>query len=186
MIHKLTDKQLQALRWIVKHVKDDKLGESFITTDLTANEDDSDVLMLGELRNPDFIDFGVLDVLTVSGALIFNPGYRRYTLTQTAYEIADFDFNNPEPDPLSLYMKEVYPLIQKHFDREELKGLCLELDVQLDWVLGDKTDWPLHLLLYLYRQNRLNKLPAALQSMRPGIDWPPYPGQETAVNSSER
>ena len=36
MIHNLTDKQLQALRWLVKQINDGNLEESFIVTDMSS------------------------------------------------------------------------------------------------------------------------------------------------------
>ena len=190
MIHNLTDKQLQGLRWLIKQVRDGKAKESF-----KANPSASIRVLGGPSRPhlpskflvnrhpaPDCLDSGVFDALVASEILIFNPKRQTYTLTRKAYEVADFDFNNPEPSPINLYMRETCSLIRKYFNREELDEVCFELDVKPDWIFGDKTDWPLHLLLYLYNQNRLVDLPPVLEKLRPGIDWPAYPGNETADN----
>ena len=185
MIHNLTDKQIQALRWIMKQVEDDVLQESFIVIS-SATLASPDAILISRIEYlPDYINAGALDALSTSGILVPNHasgGATRYTLTGEAYGVAAFDFNNPEPDPINFYMRETYYMIQKHFNREELEGACFELGFQPDWVFGDKTDWPLYLLLYLYRQNRLGDLPPVLETLRAGIDWPSYPGNETAVN----
>ena len=185
MIHNLTEKQLQALRWIMKQVEDDVLQESFIVISSATLASPDAILISGIEDLPDYINAGALDALSITRILASNRtpgGATRYTLTGEAYRVAAFDFNNPEPDPINFYMRETYYLIQKHFNREELERACFELGFQPDWVFGDKTDWPLHLLLYLYRQNRLGDLPPVLEKLRPGIDWLPYPGNETAVN----
>jgi hypothetical protein len=172
MIHNLTDKQLQALRWLVKQVRDGGIGESFKF--VVQSTFKSEIRMLDKTTPPNYLDSGVLDALTASKILVSSMDQSRYTLTKKAYEIADFDFDNPEPDPINLFMREAYHLIQRHFNREELEGVCFELGFQPDWVFGDKTDWPLHLLLYLYRQNQLDKLLPILQKLRPDVDWPMY------------
>ena len=175
MIHNLTDKQLKALRWLVKQISDNKIGERFV---VTVAPNDKRRLFFDE-RNyaPPCMDIGVLDVLSTSEIIVRSPSLYEaaYTVTQKVYEIAAFDFDDPELDSISLYMREVYHLIRKHFNREELEGVCFELGFQPDWVFGDKTDWPLHLLLYLYRQNQLSDLPPVLEKLRTGVVWPKFP-----------
>lgn len=180
MLHNLTDKQLEALRWIVQHIKDGILNETFEVAYVQWS--DGDRLFFPELRgkggvNPDPINIGVLDALVASGILIparLSRDTTRYTLTRAAYEITVFDFSNPEPDPLRSYIKETHHLVQRHFNPDELRQVCFELGVN-DWVFGSNPDRPFELLLYLYRQNRLNELTPILQEQRPGVTWPDFP-----------
>ncbi len=127
---------------------------------------------------PDYVNPGSLNALVISGVLhrkSVTTLNSRYTLTRAAYEIADFDFSNPEPVPFLAYIKKTYRLITKHFNRSELRPVCLEVGINTDWVFGDDPDWPYHLLLYLYRQNRLGELTLILKAHKPAVDWPSFP-----------
>ena len=179
MIHNLTDKQLQALRWIVDKFNNNVDNESFIVPKSQLEP----IQIKGFDNLPDYVNAGSLNALTASDILVpsYEPNFTRYTLTKAAYRIATFDFDNPKPDPLNLFAKETYYLVYKHFDYEELDEVCFELNIKPDWVYGDKTNRPLYLLLHLYDHNRLADLSPVLKRLRPGINWPPYPGNETAV-----
>ena len=183
MIHNLTDKQLRALRWLVKQVNEGRLEESFYVSNLVTDTELMGVSFYNDLEIPDHLDYGVLNALVADRVLIFRPDRNAlysgtYTLTRRAYEITTFDFDNPEPDTKRSYLKETLHLIPKYFEPDEFKAVCFDLSVNAEWELGDVKSWPLELLRYLYRQNRLHELPAVLREHRPGIDWPPYPGQE--------
>jgi hypothetical protein len=184
MIHNLTEKQLQALRWIMKQVEDNVLQESFIVISSSTVDSPDAILIPGISDLPDYINAGALEALTISGVLRRSRapgGAVRYTLTKKANSVAAFDFGNPEPGPITLYIKKTYPLIKARFDLPEFKGLCFDLDVDPDRYIEDKKNRELELCRYLWRVGRLQELTPALQKLRPNFDdWPPYPGQEGA------
>lgn len=122
---------------------------------------------------PGYLDFGAIDALVVEGVLVFND--RRYTVTQRAYEIEVFDFQNPTSDPLRSYVRDTHRLMSESFDREELDQLCFELNVNTDWIFGDEKDRPYVLLQHLYRNNRLDELGPILRNIRPKVEWPIFP-----------
>jgi len=176
MNHNLTDKQLEALRWLVGQVKDGAIGESFTVQDASTA---AGVKILVDFKKlPESLGLGTLDALSASDVLVSNPYEKRYTLTRKAYEIATFDFSNPEPDPIRSCVKETHRLMLKSFGRDDLRQVCFELNVDPEWVFGDEKDWPFQLLLYLYRQNRLGELAPILQEQRPSVEWPPFPTYE--------
>ena len=186
MIHNLTDKQLQALRWIMKRVEDEIFQESFIVISSSTVGSPDAILIPGISDLPDYIDAGALEALTISGILRRSRalgGAARYTLTRKAYNVAAFDFDNPEPGPITLYVKKTYPLIKARFDLPEFKELCFDLDVDPDRDIEHKKIRELELMSHLHRVGQLKELTPTLQKFRPNFDdWPPYPGDETAVN----
>ncbi len=176
MYHNLTDKQLSVLRWFVERFKNDELEDTFMigrspySQRITINE--------YEGRTPDCVTYGRLNALVFDGEFIMHKnskGAEIFTVTRKAYEIAAFDFDNPQPDPLRTFIKEAHVLMLESFNREELTQVCFGLGINADWIFSDKRDWPFELLLYLYRNNRLDELPSVLQKERPNVDWPEYP-----------
>ena len=180
MDNNLTDKQLQALRWIIEQVSNDTLQETFLVISVATLGDPEGILVDGVKDTPTYVNLGALHALITSGIIIADRTARsgiRFTLTKAAYERAAFDFDNPEPDPIRSYLQKTLRLIPTAFEPDEFKGVCFDLSINAEWELGDKKNWPTELLLYLYRRNRLHELPAVLREHRPGINWSPYPGQ---------
>lgn len=170
MNHNLTQKQLEALRWLMNQIKVGELEESILIVKSVVRG-----IVIGGFNGdvPDIFNSGVLDTLIADGALVVNDVL--YTVTKRAYEIIAFDFNNPQPDPLRTFILETYKLMNIAFNREEFSQLCFEININPEWVLGDSRDWPFELLQYLYRHNRLNELPSILRKKRPKIDWLVFP-----------
>lgn len=172
-MHNLTTKQLNALRWFMEHIEKGKLEESFFVKELEGLGG-SQMFIIGFRKEiPDYLNTGIMNALVEDRAFIRTG--KEYTVTKRAFEIISFDFESPNPSPAHTFIKETYKKVQESFDREELKTLCFELQVNPDWVFGDKADWPFYLLQYLYRQNRLKELPSILSEKRPNIDWPAFP-----------
>jgi hypothetical protein len=181
VLHNLTEHQLKILRWIVKQVKDGELKETFEVAHISTMKETT--LFFPELRGkniPDYIDLGALNALVIEDVLrgsFVTRDTNNYTLTRRAYEISDFDFSNPNPDPIRDYVKEAYRIMESRFSNPELKTLCFQLDINPDRVFAtDDLDWPRQLLLYLYRRNRVGDLGHAISEFRPDImDWPSFP-----------
>ena len=171
MNHNLTDKQLDALRWLVENIENGELEESFIPVV-------GGILTIADFSGkvPDHVNFGSLEALVADGAFIKSG--QQYIVTRRAFEITAFDFENPRQDPTRTFIHETHRLILERFNREELTLVCFDLGINTDWVFGDKTDWPFELLLYLYRNNRLNELTPILKEKRPNITWSVFPGQK--------
>ena len=188
MIHNLTDNQLQVLRWLVKQVKEGKIEESFFARAIMKDYSIYRVKIVGGPEVPDFVDFGALDALAADKVLFKKPSPNAvhsgtYTLREIAYQIVAFDFDNPEPSPITSYIKQIIPLIKARFGLDDFNyELCFELDVDFERYIEDRKHREIELCRYLWRVGRLQELTPALQRFRPDFDdWPPYPGEETAV-----
>ena len=141
MIHNLTDKQLQALRWLVKQINGGVLEESFYASSLVTETGIMGVAFYNDLETPEYLDFGVLDALVADKVIVNKLSPKAsysgtYTLTRKTYEIAVFDFDNPEPDPLRSYIQKTLRLIPPAFEPDEFKEVCFELSINAEWELG--------------------------------------------------
>lgn len=75
------------------------------------------------------------------------------------------------------YRTQLYGLLTKHFDLEELKTLCFNLGVTYDDLRGEgNADKARELVLYLERLDRIPDLTARCAQLRPNISWQP-PGE---------
>lgn len=74
------------------------------------------------------------------------------------------------------YLTELHQLINQYFNLEEIRTLCLKLNVDYESVAGEEKPSRIReLLLALGRNGRLPELIILLQHERPNIDWPPIP-----------
>ncbi len=172
MIHNLTSKQLDSLRWLMDLIQSGELQESTVINEIKTTGGSSWLIENFRGEVPEGFDAGVLDALVADGAFIVNG--KKFTATKRAYEIIAFDFENPHPDPLRTFILATYNSMSMAFNREEFSQLCFEVNVNPEWAFGDHKDWPFELLQYLYRHNRLDELPPILQQKRPKIDWPVF------------
>ena len=90
MNHNLTPNQLEALKWLVQHVRSGKLEETF-----EAVEKPGGGLFLPDVRGeklPDYMNPGALAALQIEGTLrIVSKGKDniKYVLAGKAYQLAD-------------------------------------------------------------------------------------------------
>ena len=178
MIHNLTDKQLQALRWLAKQVRSGKLEESFVVQRASivylAPQDDSLKIAINKNPVPDFLDFGVLDALLAEGVIVSSSS-NRYTLRKKAYKIADFDFDNPKPDPISPVplmpdVAKIRQLLVDVFDDEEFISFCSDYfsSVYDNFGAGMTKGHKIQLLLdYCIRRGELPRLLQLVQANNP-------------------
>ena len=177
MIHDLTGKQLQTLRWLVVQIRNGDIEESF-KIGVSHLFGSREIVMLNGRDRSKYLDSGVLSALVAEGILVHNPSINeKYTIRNRAYEIIDFDFDNPKPSPISSYIKQTYPLIKARFDLPEFEELCFDLDVDPDRDIENMKNRELELLRHLYHLGQLQKLILSLKKFRPNYDdWLPYPG----------
>lgn len=87
-----------------------------------------------------------------------------------AVDIANFlssDGVNVPPQGLPT----LHTIICKHFDFEELRTLCFDLDVDFDELRGEgKAGRARELILYLQRRDKLTKLKRRVQEARPNLN----------------
>ena len=91
------------------------------------------------------------------------------------------------------YLVQLYLKINAHFDKEEMKRLCFQLNIDYDDLPAEtKTNKAMELVKKFWRLNRMMDLIKYLKSQRPNISWDdvfvdkmlttPEIGQELAVN----
>lgn len=74
------------------------------------------------------------------------------------------------------YLTELYQLINHHFNLEEIRTLCFNLNVDYESVPGEeKSSQIREVLLALGRNGRLPELIALAQKQRPHVNWPLMP-----------
>jgi hypothetical protein len=74
------------------------------------------------------------------------------------------------------YLTELHQLINQYFNLEEIRTLCLQLNVDHESVAGEEKPSRIReLLLGLGRNGRLSELVTLLQQERPKVEWPPVP-----------
>lgn len=82
------------------------------------------------------------------------------------------------PDNNPSYLSNLYNLFSTHFNLEEIRTLCFNLNIDYESVAGAESRKPSiiqELLLGLGRNGRLPELIALAQQMRPLTTWPPLP-----------
>jgi len=73
----------------------------------------------------------------------------------------------------TLYLSQLHRLIDQHFDREELRLLCFDLDVDYDNLRGEtKATAAMDLVRRLHREKRLEELVDRARDRRPNVLWP--------------
>jgi tetratricopeptide (TPR) repeat protein len=76
-------------------------------------------------------------------------------------------------DSSSDTLTKLHRLLVDHFDLDELRTLCFDLNVDYDTLRGEeKSGRSRELITIMLRQNRLAELIATLQSLRPRVAWP--------------
>jgi hypothetical protein len=74
------------------------------------------------------------------------------------------------------YLAELHRLLNQCFNLEEIKTVCLQLNVDHESIAGEEKPSRIReLLLALGRNGRLPELVALAQEERPHISWPPVP-----------
>ena len=180
MIYDLTEKQFQALKWITKRIEDGTFqNQSFIVV-LSSTVGSPDAIVISGIDDlPDYINAGALEALSSSEVLDrrrVNARAIRYTLKEEANYVSAFDFNNLEPNSITLYIKKMYPLIKDRFDLQDFEELCFLVDVDPDRDIKHIKNRELELLKHLARVGRLQELTPILQKLRSNYnDWLPYP-----------
>lgn len=77
------------------------------------------------------------------------------------------------------YRPEVYELLNKSFDQEELKTLCFSMDVDYDNLPATgKAGKARELVLHLERRDQISRLESELRRLRPDITWPLLSGND--------
>ena len=74
------------------------------------------------------------------------------------------------------YLIDLHQLLDRHFDLEEFRTLCVALDVKYDNLRGEGLSARMReLVLLLWRDGRLPHLVAEARKKRPHISWPDVP-----------
>ena len=74
------------------------------------------------------------------------------------------------------YARALHKMLEQHFDLEEVRTLCFELEVDYDNLRGEgKSSRNRELIMLLARQGRLPALVALARKERPSIIWPSVP-----------
>ena len=77
---------------------------------------------------------------------------------------------------MTVYQTQLLPLLDQHFDEEELRTLCFNLGIQYDNLGGrGKAAQARELLARLDREQRLSDLIALAREQRPTVNWPDPP-----------
>ncbi|KAA3665258.1 MAG: hypothetical protein DWQ04_01515, partial [Chloroflexi bacterium] len=84
-------------------------------------------------------------------------------------------------------------LLEKHFNKSELRDICFELDIDFENLPGQtKRDKVRELITFCHRHGSSPKLQTNLRKLRPAVDWPdiadepPYTPPATASNIEKR
>ena len=74
------------------------------------------------------------------------------------------------------YLTEFHQGLSRYFNLEEIRTLCLQMNVDYESVAGEeKSSRIRELLLAVARRGRLPELVALVRQERPMVDWPPLP-----------
>ncbi|KAA3664267.1 MAG: hypothetical protein DWQ04_06640, partial [Chloroflexi bacterium] len=89
------------------------------------------------------------------------------------------DTNSLKPEegdptmPNDLSVRDLYPYLSKHFTEEDLKDICIELEIRYEDIPGRTlSSKARELLLHLERHGRLDELPPLMKEMRPRLQFP--------------